>query len=149
MKLISMTDFVLLQQITKAFGLSQIGWYEAETIKLDKIRNYANFLKYPLHISMFIPCDFEGTPLQEPFFNENATHYRSMSDTYEEDKAEHIAYQKAKENVFFEGFVSWSGIIKNVDTGELYTYEEIIQSGTIENWVGNKLTESAIKLIGL
>lgn len=53
MKLILMTDFVLEQQKATAS--------ETPLLKpLKKIFNYANFLKQPLTLGMFVPCDLEG-----------------------------------------------------------------------------------------
>jgi hypothetical protein len=53
MKLISMTDFVLEQNNFKVFRNQQI-------------LNYANFLKQPLELWMFVPCDENGDVLEEP-----------------------------------------------------------------------------------
>lgn len=57
-KLVSMTDFVLEQM---------------ENVMLDgtgsvcaRIGNYANFLKQPLKLEMFVPCDDEGNVFDKP-----------------------------------------------------------------------------------
>lgn len=80
MKLISMTDFVLKQADNCMF--------------YDKVRNYAKFLKQPLELGMFIPCDENNTLLEEP---ENPKQSPESFKKYDE-------YVKAKERVLFEGF---------------------------------------------
>lgn len=57
MKLTSMTDFVLDQK--KVF-------YSRNTDKLEILENYAEFLKKPLKLSMFVPCDEKEFYLKEP-----------------------------------------------------------------------------------
>lgn len=80
MKLISMTDFVLEQE--------QPTYLEKEEFEdvYYKIHNYANFLKKPLEICMFVPCDENGDILRDGV-NWNKKFY-----------------QKAQERVLFEGF---------------------------------------------
>lgn len=73
-KLISMTDFVS--------NYTETGCLLKE---INKIRNYANFLKQPLKLEMFVPC-VNGEP-----FN------HSKHGNVEQ-------YEKAKEKVLFEGF---------------------------------------------
>ncbi|MEA1849207.1 hypothetical protein U9K52_09810 [Chryseobacterium sp. MHB01] len=51
--LIPLSDFVLEQSRTQTLDRSQIDWYDAEMAKLELIRNYAEFLKQPLTLSMF------------------------------------------------------------------------------------------------
>lgn len=83
MKLISMTDFVLEQKYTTTLDISQVDFYDKELNILSKIRNYARFLKKPLTLGMFVPCDEDGSVLEEPkTFNEK--------------------YQLAKERVLFK-----------------------------------------------
>ena len=52
--------------------------------------NYANFLKQPLKLWMFIPCDENGDVLEEPICQEYALANQK--------------YQQAKERCLFEGF---------------------------------------------
>lgn len=51
MKLISMTDFVLEQDNIKNVN---------DAIKFNNCLNYANFIKKPLKLEMFVPCDENG-----------------------------------------------------------------------------------------
>jgi hypothetical protein len=81
MKLISMTDYVLEQEKYLDITNRQ---------KLEHIINYANFLKQPLELWMFVPCDLEGNVLIEPI-EQNPIYWSKE-------------YQQAKERVLFEGF---------------------------------------------
>ena len=56
MKLISMTDYVLLQHAES----SNQNEFE------DKCFKYATFLKQPLKLEMFVPCDEDGNVLEKP-----------------------------------------------------------------------------------
>ena len=55
MKLISMTSFVLNQKQSESFN--EKTFINESLISLEKIRNYANFLKQHLNIGMFVTCD--------------------------------------------------------------------------------------------
>ena len=80
MKLISMSDFVLEQE--KDFNTGVIGWKEYTNNTI----NYAKFLKKPLELWMFTPCDRTGDVL-----------------TVGENCEEHY-YQTRKKRCLFEGF---------------------------------------------
>lgn len=82
-KLISMTDFVLEQ--SESIKSDMIGYGEF----IDKVVNYAKFLKQPLKLEMFVPCA-NGEPL--PVF------YSTK-------------WYKAKANVLFDNFT----ILSNED----------------------------------
>ena len=89
--LIGMVDFVLNQGETSTFDTDQGDWYFKEQSKLDKIRSYANFLKQPLALWMFVPCklvDGVWVVLEEK---------KPFQDNYFE-------YQQAKDICVFEGF---------------------------------------------
>ena len=85
MKLISMTDFVLQER--SRLGLDG-NTYQCFT---EKTTRYANFLKRPLELWMFIPCDEDSNVLDE--FD------------YLVDIDKHNDWFKAKEKCLFEGFV--------------------------------------------
>jgi hypothetical protein len=74
MKLISMVDFVLADK------------YAGSPINTNK--KYANFLKQPLELWMFVPCDDDGNVLEE---------IKPYQDNY-------FKYQQAKERCLFDGF---------------------------------------------
>ena len=127
MKLISMTDFVLEQtnKITNE-------WSEDDQIRLlDKISNYANFLKQPLKLEMFVTC------VDNEVFN------YSMHGNKEH-------FEQAKQKVLFEGFqyCEKSNTVRN----QVFIFsKQMIKELTIEDLVEYDLTltESAIKKLGL
>ena len=87
--LIPMTDFVIeIDENKPKFknfsSFSEINQYEINGY--DKIRNYARFLKQPLKLEMFVPCDEDGNVLGEP--------QSAWSDGIEQ-------WEKAKEKVLF------------------------------------------------
>ena len=90
MKLIKMTDFVL-QNYEKNDNYQNIA---------DECLLYANFLKQPLTLGMFIPCDENGNVLEDPEFHE-PNNENEIGD-YDELRYQ---YQEAKSKVIFEGFV--------------------------------------------
>ena len=97
MKLISMTDFVLEQKQKISFNEST--FINTELISLEKIRNYANFLKQPLKLEMFVPCDEDGDILEVPTNYENRL--LNMMTEYNDEV---YTYKQSKAKVLFEGF---------------------------------------------
>ena len=63
MKLITMTDFVLLRSETPEEPIFKL-IHGAKHFELCE--NYANFLKQPLELWMFVPCDEDGKVFEEP-----------------------------------------------------------------------------------
>jgi len=144
MKLIGMTDFVLEQKDS---------YYNQRFFKIEK---YANFLKQPLELWMFVPCDEDDKIMSEP-------------NDYMADKGYFDKYQQAKERCLFKGFEYCESQSMGIDlrlnlfispysknriyltkkekTGfhswfELYTIENLVQCELT-------LTKTAEKLIGL
>lgn len=90
MKLKKMTDFVLEQNNTIPKDLKLINNYK-------NIINYANFLKQPLKLEMFVPCSREnGLPLSLEGLTD--------SEGFVLDEIEFNEYEQAKEKVLFEDF---------------------------------------------
>lgn len=59
------------------------------------ISNYANLLRQPLTLGMFVPIDENGNVLEEPYLTmEESREIYDIQDTY----------SKAKDKVLFEGF---------------------------------------------
>ena len=79
--LISMTDYIIQQ-------------HEQCISSTGRTYNYAKFLKQPLELWMFIPCDEDGNVLQVPIFKNtlNSDKHHSL---WEE-------YRQAKERCLFE-----------------------------------------------
>ncbi len=100
MKLISMTDFVL-EQNKKLKNAPDA--YD----KYCRFIDYARFLKQPLKLEMFVPCDEEWNVLDTP----------TVPDEYME---EYSIYREAKEKVLFEEFeVRISKIIGDIGNKHL------------------------------
>ena len=105
MKLISMTDFVL-NETNRPTTLSE---------SFQKCVTYANFLKQPLKLEMFVPCDEDGNILEDitgqgmiPFYVEKAHRFLT-----------------AKEKVLFEGFEIYGN-------GDLYNQFVTFDSNRLE-----------------
>ena len=92
MKLISMTDFVLEQ--SKRIMNVEITHLESH----NQIVNYANFLKQPLKLEMFVPCDDNGNVLEDIIGH-------GMIHNYSEKLKQ---YEQAKDKVLFDGFDIYS-----------------------------------------
>ena len=97
MKLISMTSFVLNQKQSESFN--EKTFINEALISLEKIRNYANFLRQPLELEMLIPCDEDGDILDEP--EDYEVRLPNMMTEYNDEV---YRYKQAKEKVLFEGF---------------------------------------------
>jgi len=120
MKLISMTDFVLEQKEiwnnSNNSDLNDTGRCIRRTAK------YANFLKQPLEIWMFVPCDEEGGFFEEPicyvdwvYCNENGL------EKWFSNENELNQYQQAKERCLFEGF-EYNSETEQLKKGRLFLF---------------------------
>jgi len=136
MKLISMTDFVLEQKDS---------YYNQRFFKIEK---YANFLKQPLELWMFVPCGDNGNFLEEPGSAPVYTH----SEKYLND------WKQAKKRCLFANF-RMSGKILCIEESLFMISKNYNRSfknyGNIEMILNKyltkdiKLTKTAKKLIGL
>ena len=106
-KLISMTDFVIEYY-------SNEGYADLQTLKLMK--NYANFLKQPLILGMFVPVSANGEILKEPqnYKSWKALKHNSSKESNDDATStnfeEYKTYQKAEKKCFFEGFtIAYNG----------------------------------------
>ena len=132
-----MTDYVLQEQK----GGQQVNSITSQLhYELRSIKKYAKFLKQPLKLEMFVPCDEDGNFFKEPeefkkwiksdhYFNasESVTHQCRM-------------YKKALEKVLFKGFdlsTAKYHCDRNDRTIEYFTSFEV------------ELTPNAIKQLGL
>jgi len=103
--LIGMTDFVLEQ------GYNPL---QNDTECWVKTHNYAKFLKQPLELWMFVPCDEDGNFLEEPILNPICCRKPNDdgggcpeccgSPDPDYDTIEWSLYFQAKERCLFEGF---------------------------------------------
>jgi len=112
-------------------------------VRLNKILYYAEFLKQPLTLGMFVPCDLESNVLEEP--NSNDDYYKDANGISENYFIDFKEYQKAKERVLFKGF--------KVDDQYIYYKDKrnnikvfLIVNSTIESLqdLEPELTQSAI-----
>ena len=89
--LIPMTDFVN--------NVGNMENYPSHENALSWIYNYTTFLKQPLKLEMFVPCDDEGNILEEP-----EDYEQRLPNMMTEYNDEIYRYKQAKEKVLFEGF---------------------------------------------
>ncbi len=146
-KLIQMTDFVLQEH--NKFG--ELPYKELEKeydyalTLIAKFRNYADFLKQPLTLGMFIPCDLDGNVLEEPKC-ECETEY-DREGCYEKC----YEYINAKNRVLFEGFRQ--NIVNSIGSFEIinesgfqvFAYKSVLKYFL---WLGcpeERTVESALK----
>jgi hypothetical protein len=122
--LISMTDFVLSKDSTLIY-------------------KYANLLKQPLELWMFVPCSEDGNVLEHPNYIKGERTSQFYNDKMDE-------YNKAKKRCLFEGFTVKNGIVFTPDN-QILIQESLLEKITIENLVGCKyeLTQTAQKQIGI
>lgn len=153
-KLIPLLDFVLEQEVRMS---------NPEIFK-SKVYAYTNFLKQPLVLGMFVPCDEEGNVLDVPagyedyLANEDSLLYAKNYEYIQE-------YVRANEKVLFEGWThedryGWVqnhelGLEINTETGTLAIFHENgIGYGyvkKVEDLVSYALTltPSALEAIGI
>lgn len=105
-KLIPMTDFVIEYY-------SHEGYADLQTLKL--MNNYANFLREPLTLELFVPVGQTGNILKEP---KNYTSWKSLEhnrkEPYDPESSiasdEYRLYQEAEQKCLFEGFkIAYNG----------------------------------------
>lgn len=147
MKLISMMAFIdsLTNEIIEPQGMAI--QQEIAAANFRKCQVYSDFLKQPLTLGMFVPCDFEGNPLKEP---RDLKRYNDMFLRNEQVKSDWMAeclfYEQAKERVLFEVkkdgkyYVAGHNILVFLKSGYDIEY--------LTTWTPN-LTPTAIKQIGL
>lgn len=82
MKLISMTDFVIQQSKIK----------QSSSEFIECVKNYADFLKQPLELWMFVPCDENNNVMLIP----------GSAPIYTHPKEYILEYQQAKERCLFD-----------------------------------------------
>ncbi|MDX4973696.1 hypothetical protein [Myroides odoratimimus] len=151
MKLISMIEFVLEQSIKRSVD----NWPIETEDYFNRCEAYANFLKQPLNLGMFVPCDLEGNVLSEPdiwkaYQLDVCRCNKCIEKTLKCDE-----YQEAKGRVLFEGFVyntedelleriESDGGLWTIDVDDLskHTIEDMIQCDMI-------LTPNSVKQLGL
>ena len=129
-KLISMTDFVLEQEKDVNLGFKQF---------TKNVYNYANFLKQPLELWMFVPCDEDGNVLEERLIENYENDFGLISDFKNYNKK----YYEAKECCLLEGL--------DLSHARLYIdlFYNIEALSNLNKAVNLQLTQTAINQIGL
>ena len=124
--LIPMTDFVN--------NVGNMKNYPSHEKALSWIYNYATFIRQPLKLEMFVPCDEDGNVLEEPKIEEEYVdeHTTQIFAQYQYD------LDKAKEKVLFEYKPQFDlGIIKHhISQGRNIEY--------LANFGSMQLTKSAL-----
>ena len=136
MKLISMVDYIFKQN--NEF-MNRIGIYENESIGTsDRIYKYARFLKQPLTLGMFVPCDLDGNVLEEPSKYESVFGKATVNPLFEQQTVE---YQQAKERVLFKGFVlNGEENVEIISNGVVFFWHDYQQ------WIVEDLIRYSIEL---
>ncbi|OCK50655.1 hypothetical protein BA768_19470 [Chryseobacterium sp. CBo1] len=156
LKLVPMIDFVIEYY-------SHEGYADLHTLNL--MNNYANFLRLPLALNMFVPVDRSGNILKEPkSFDswKSLAHNQIIDDEYQTELNEYKAYQKAKGKCLFGDFkVAYNGfsvvrIVASYDHNLELSFsktENIFQGfNTVESLIRFDeifLTKAVLKKIGL
>lgn len=135
-----MTDFVLEildNDVTVSYGIRD---------KVVEIRNYAKFLKQPLTLGMFIPCDLEGNVLVEPSFSgvvEDEQYYGAEMDVYQEAK-ERVLFEDSeiKNEIFIHDIKHYYLVVNNKKIAWNYNDEWVFykENNTIEDLITYNFT---------
>ena len=144
-----MAAFVL--QFDKPVGYfeDQSDFLNCQVDYMSKVMNYAQFLKQPLNLGMFFPCDEDGDILDEPWDYE-----QRLPNMMIEYNDEIYRYKQAKEKVLFEGFHIEGNKLCYSDFyfGTIYDISNLKVENLLSELPENempKLTLSAIKQIEL
>lgn len=162
MKLISMTDFVLEQ-----FKICPDSPNQMEAVKYFlNCKKYAEFLKQPLTLGMFVPTDEEGRVWEAPKGCCSGRECGCMGQPVNYYSQKDIdKYYKLEEKVFFKGvkhnniqpstdwnYYSLKGN-KIAEANNLGKYNLVYRLNTVEDLINRikdiELTEYALKQIGL
>lgn len=134
------------QEVSKEFMMPKKPFDKNEWF--GKILNYSDFLKQPLMLGMFVPCDLENDPLLPPGSAPIYTHSNKYMIEYQEAKKrvlfEGIEYVEAKH----EGSYNIVRICKSLST---INYPKFWGGVTVESLIPHNLTltPTAKKQIGL
>ena len=120
-------------------------------LQIRTLGRYKDFLKQPLKLEMFVPCDNDGNILEEPQMIERKVGFDEVD--YDYDEEEVIVYKKAKEKVLFEGFKPYEDY-EYVKYEEVYVDEEVCDGKfTVEDLIKDagktkiKLSQTALDTI--
>ena len=151
-RLISMTDFVIRKYKDELVHSGE-NWRDFLEKYARITKSYADFLKQPLKLEMFVPCDENGNVLEDP---KRWNDYLQFPDSFDGNKewGELYNYELAKERVLFNGFVfeeSQKEALKNNTQLSVSIYTENSfyithrLNGKWHTWFGLKTVEDLIK----
>ena len=119
-----MTNFVLEQDKSVFIPIGQNygdEWSDFCLQKLDKINSYAEFLKKPISIGMFVACSADGDIFQTPTSCDKSC---SPIDFCEGGKCdiegcygEIGQYEEARKTVLFDGWFGFTNSLSKAETG--------------------------------
>lgn len=153
MKLISNTSFGdLCKSKENEFSrrIDYLDWFE-------RVRtNFDNFLKQPLKLEMFVPCDEDGNVLEEIVFSEQVHIYLNYQEKQDYVKRCDV-YKKAKEKVLFEDCELYEDVyVVDKNNFQIVLNSEHVVTITKDNIIEDLsfsdnyyLTPNAIKQLGL
>jgi len=104
------------------------------------IYNYCTFLKQPLTLGMFVPCDLDGNVFEKPnqyriYVAQDYYSFKGGEIEWEKCKQ----YQQAKERVLFDGFTK---VFQYVTNGKTEIMLNAMKGLTIEDLIKYNLTLS-------
>lgn len=137
-KLISLSEFVSNEEWKNSGYTSSDIQIRDQSFR--SIINYNNFLKQPLTLGMFVPCDLNGNVLSIILFNEHrqGSNFEFM---------QHKLFEEAKDRVLFEGFKHHvdSAVLKGDYLIDLRYTENVLVENLLEDDMDLVLTETAKK----
>ena len=149
--LISMTDYVLKlnTEYPKGKSLHNTDWSKEFEQFSKLVISYAGFLKQPLKLEMFVPCDEEGNVISKFYSEKENAKKLTFSQLSNQ-------YQIAETKVLFEEieFRKNGGVNFLTIDGDTFAFHDFnikFKNITVESLVqyNLQLTENAIKQIGL
>lgn len=135
MKLISMVDFVLeRKEVWRNISMKSLSSeLSCRSTHSEECEKYANFLKQPLELGMFVPY-VDGRIVEKPTFYTEEYEYKPYD-------GHHYKYQRAKERVLFVGAKM---DIENGERAGTHYSEHIVVIGCVDfyiNGIGNNTVE--------
>ena len=136
--LIPMTDFVN--------NVGNMENYPSHEKALSWIYNYATFLKQPLKLEMFVPCDEDGNVLGEPEIYSQWVRENFNDELENEERINQCKdYHQAKEKILFEGFEPYEDY-KCAKYEEVYVDEEVCDGKFTVEYLIKDAGKTKIKL---
>lgn len=86
-----------VEELELVWDLTKIG----NSVFITRVLKYVNFLKQPLTLGMFVPCDLDGNVLKEPILTYPFSTPRPIDERNFERREKE--YQQAQERVLFKG----------------------------------------------